>query len=188
MKVAILHEGHAGKSEDNWLLKKLIEIENLDENNVSFYGMDTKSNFFKPNYKDYRDLVQRIESDQITGVLFVVDADFVANDSKYGGYENTLKQLSLVADDFGIAEVSQFYIFCDPATQEGNVESLLLSTLDDSKRSCIDDFLKCSNFKAKENSKAILNQIYKIAYPETPFDFEHENFKTLREELKDLLA
>ena len=82
--------------------------------------------------------------------------------------------------------VSEFYICCDPNTQEGNVESLLLLTLDEEKKACIDSFLECSDFKAKENSKAILKQIYKIAFPEAPFDFEHEHFAELKAKLSNL--
>lgn len=188
MRVAILHEGHAGKSEDNWLLKKLIAVLGFDESRVLFYGMGTKSNFFKHDHKDYRELRQQIATDQIGKVLFVVDADFQKDDKTYGGYENSLTALRKMVNDFNISDISQFYICCDPATKKGNVESLLLSTLDDEKRTCINSFLVCSDFKAKENSKAILKQIYRIAYPKAPFDFEHPNFDELKSKLKALLS
>lgn len=188
MNVAILHEGHAGKSEDNWLLKALIDLLDLDKSRVSFYGMGSKSNFFKHDHSDYRELLPLIDAEQIDQVLFVVDADFQANDETYGGYQNSLETLQSMAEELGIGGISEFYICCDPNTQEGNVESLLLSTLDEEKKACIDSFLECSDFKAKENSKAILKQIYKIAYPEAPFDFEHVHFTELKEKLALLLS
>ena len=186
MKVAILHEGHAGKSQDNWLLEALINHQGLDLDRVQNFGMGTKSNFFDPNYKDYRALIPEIKTDQITKALFVVDADFEANDSVFGGYESSLSNLQDMVGRLGIADVSSFYICCDPATQEGNVESLLLSTLDETKKACINNFIDCSDFEAAGNSKAILNQIYRIAYPAAPFDFEHENFNELKEKLRNL--
>lgn len=188
MRVAILHEGHAGKSEDNWLLKKLLELQGLDEGRVSFYGMGSKSNFFKPDYKDYRELLPMIEADQISKVLFIMDADFQSDDGVHGGYDNCLAALKAMSASLGIDGVCEFYICYDPATKEGNLESLLLSTLDDKKKTCINDFLTCSNFKAKGSSKAILNQVYKTAYPEAPYDFEHENFNELKGKLAVLLS
>nr|CAA6803160.1 MAG: Unknown protein [uncultured Thiotrichaceae bacterium] len=184
MKVAILHEG----TEDNALITKLITTLELDLGRVEFYRMGSKSNFFTEDHKDYRELIQLIRADQIVRVLFVVDADFQKNDQVYGGYANTLSALKKLVVDFDIVDISQFYICCDPSTQEGNVESLLLATLDKEKKTCIDDFLACSDFNAKNNSKAILNGIYNIAYPEPPYNFKHEYFNELKEKLRILLS
>lgn len=188
MRVAILHEGYGNKSVDRVLLERLIEIQGLDKGQVEFYGMSSKSNFFNLHYKTYQELKPEIEADQIAKVLFVVDADFQSDDQSCGGYENSLKALGEIASDLKISSISQFYICCDPNTKEGNIESLLLSTLDEEKKACISDFLACSDFAAKENAKAILNQIYIRAYPEAPYDFEHVHFDELKGKLVALLS
>jgi hypothetical protein len=195
VKVAILHEGNAGKSNDNWLLQALtteLALENSETfnwNRVECYGMGGKSNFFKHQDPKYGNLLQLIEADQITKVLFVMDADCQQNDEKYGGYENTLTSWqTLVTDNLKIHAISDIYITCDPTTQTGYIESLLLSTLDDAKKVCIETFLQCSDFKAKENHKAILNQIYKTAYPEAPYDLKHTHFDELKQKLRVLFT
>jgi hypothetical protein len=63
-QVAILHEGKAGKSQDNWLLEALTK-ELAQENSalyfwerVQCFGMGGKSNFFDPfNNKYTNDLL-----------------------------------------------------------------------------------------------------------------------------------
>jgi len=35
-------------------------------------------------------------------------------------------------------------------------------------------------FASAEKDKAILNQIYKLGYPTTPYNFEHKNFDNLK--------
>ncbi len=195
VKVAILHEGNAGKSEDNWLLQALtatLSKENpalFNWDRVECYGMGGKSNFFKPDFPKYRSLLQLIETDQISKVLFVMDADNEKNDATYAGYENTFAAWqTFVSDTLKIEPISDIYITCDPITRTGYVESLLLSTLDNDKKSCIETFLNCSDFKAKGNDKAILNQIYKTAYPNAPFDLQHSHFDELKQKLRILFS
>ncbi len=186
--VAIFHEGRAQKSEDNWLLKKLIDTENLDEQHFQFFGIGGKSNFFKSQTKEYIELLLMVDAGQITRILFVIDADHERNDNVYGEYSNTLAEWHKVVNQLGVGAISDIYITCDPRTQEGYVESLLLSTLDEEKVACIKSFLDCSDFKSKENHKAILNQIYKIAYPNAPFDLKHPHFDELKTKLRELVA
>ena len=195
VKVAILHEGNAGKSEDNWLLKALTETLSGEDptlfnwNRVECYGMGGKSNFFKQNYTTYRSLLPLIETDQISKVLFVMDADNEKNDATYGGYENTFAAWqTFVTDTLKIESISDLYIACDPIMKTGYVESLLLSTLDNDKKICIETFLNCSDFKAKGNDKAILNQIYKTAYPTAPYDLQHPHFGELKQKLRTLFS
>ncbi|MDQ7086175.1 MAG: hypothetical protein Q9M36_15250 [Sulfurovum sp.] len=45
--VAILHEGNAKKTADNKLLKLLIEKLELNIKEIRFFGLGSKSNFFK---------------------------------------------------------------------------------------------------------------------------------------------
>jgi len=186
VKVAILHEGNSKKTNDNQLLKLLIESLNLDIKKVKFIGMGTKSNFFKKDNLDYKELLKDIQREAIERVLFVVDADYEQNDSKYGGYKNTKIELEKIISELCLEDYSDKYITCDPNEKCGYLESLILSSIPQSEKECIETFLECSDFKSKENHKAILNQIYKTAYPSENFNFSHQNFNELKDKLTDL--
>jgi hypothetical protein len=89
VKVAILHEGNAKKTNDNELLKLLIQELELDSDRVVFFGMGVKNNFFNSEPPSYKNLKNSIENEEINKLLFVVDADYEHNDKKSGGYQNT---------------------------------------------------------------------------------------------------
>jgi hypothetical protein len=67
--IAILHEGNAKPTHDNYLVSLLIQHLNLDNNLVDFYGMGSKSNFFKPDYVAYQLLKPKITDNQINKIL-----------------------------------------------------------------------------------------------------------------------
>jgi len=186
VKLAICHEGHTNKSLDGEIIKLLLKDLKLDVNRVEFYGFGSKSNFYKKNYKVYKNLQMAIQEQEIKKILFVLDADNEKDDHFFGGYVKTSKRLRSILSDLGLSSISDFYISCNPTKKIGNIESLLLSTIPQEQKECIDDFLQCSEFKAKGNDKALLRQIYKLAYPDTPYNFKHENFDELKEKLKTL--
>ena len=186
VKVAILHEGNSNKTNDNLLLKLLIKDLGLESDRAEFFGFGSKSNFFKKDNPKYQRLKLQIEEDEISKVLFVVDADYKKNDAKYGGYENTESELKNIIAQLGISGYSDIYITCDPVKQDGYLESLILSTISEEQKKCIEEFLECSEFKSKENDKSILNQIYKNAYPNAPFDFLNDKFNELKTKLTNL--
>lgn len=184
--IAILHEGNAQKTADNKLIKLLIEDLKLDEKKVRFFGLGSKSNFFKKDIDAYRELLIDIEEETISKVLFIVDADYEKNDKNYGGFENTLKEMIAIREELKIYQLSDLYITCDFDTKEGYLESLILSSIPQRQKECIETFLDCSEFKSKENDKAILNQIYNNAYPNAPYDFTSDKFEILKQKLKNL--
>jgi len=186
VKVSIFHEGNAKKTHDNELLKLLIEVLELPLDEVKFVGMGNKSNFFKKENDNYKELLLDIKRKAIRKVLFVIDADYIENDTLYGGFENTKRELEKVIKELGLKSISDIYITCDPDDRSGYLESLILSTIPKEQKECIENFLECSDFKSKDNHKAILNQIYKTAYPKAPFDFSHKNFNELKQKLKNL--
>ena len=186
VKVAILHEGNSQKNYDNELLKLLIENLGLDVKQVKFFGMGSKSNFFKADNSNYKELQTDLELENISKVLFFVDADDVKNDNLYGGYENTEKALQEIIQKLSLKKRADYFITCDPKNKSGYLESFILSTIPKEQKECIDTFLECSQFKSKENDKVILNKIYKMAYPNTPYDLKHENFSELKQKLSDL--
>jgi len=180
VKTAILVEG----KNDKEFFQKLIGHLGVDGNQAIYYVLNGKSNFFKT--EKYEDLMLEVGSGQIDQVLFVVDADDVTNDQKNGGYENTEKELTKIIDQLGIQAISSTYIMCDPTTQTGNLESLILSATPEPHKSCIEIFISCSEFKSKDSHKAIYNQLYKLAYPDKPFDYAHPHFETLKKKLIDI--
>lgn len=188
--IYILHEGNAKKTNDNKLIKLLIEhlkiqYPEMNVEKIEFHGMGSKSNFFKPEcYPPL--LLQGVKTNQIEKLLFVIDADYQKNDDVHGGFKNTHKELTKIIQKLEIEEVSCIYVTCNPTTEDGYLESLILSTIPEQQRKCIECFLTCSEFKSKENHKAILNDIYNLAYPNAPFDFAHSHFDTLKTELKNL--
>jgi hypothetical protein len=186
--VAILHEGNEKNTHDNELLKLLVRELGLDENRIRFFGMKGKSNFFNEDHDTYRLLRTGIENETIEKVLVIVDADYEKNDHSYGGYDNTLKGLKKTFTSLQFTPYCDIYIMCDPNTQAGYLESFLLSTIPSHQKACIETFLACSEFKSKENHKAILNQIYNLAYPKAPFDFTHPHFDDLKTKLCNLFT
>lgn len=175
--VAILHEG---KSIDKSFFQLLLDDLKLDKSKVSFYGMGTKNNFFTKEFSQYQDLSLEIERENINKVLFIIDAD--------ESYVQTETKLLKILHDLQITEMSHYYIACDPITQAGYLESLILSSLSEEQKTCINDFLICSDFKSKTHDKSIFNIIYKNAYPSAPFDFSHKNFNDLKQKLQTLFA
>ncbi|MGE4419403.1 MAG: hypothetical protein AB7D38_06165 [Sulfurimonas sp.] len=186
VKIAILHEGNTQKTNDNELLKLLIQDLGLDLNRVEFFGFGPKSNFFKIDNPKYDRLKLQIEEEAISRVLFVVDADYEITDIKYGGFDNTKNELEKIINSLKISDIADTYITCSPQTKDGYLESLILSSIPQKQKECIESFLDCSEFKSKENHKSILNEIYTKAYPKAPYDFTHTNFNELKEKLQNL--
>lgn len=189
-KLALLHEGNNRKTHDNELIKMLIQHLAFDEKRVDFYGMGSKSNFFdlSESNEKYSYLKQSVKNAHTEKILFILDADSDKNDVKYGGYDNTLTAINAVIQQLAIENLSQIYIMCHPEIKKGYLESLILATIPDEHKRCIEDFLKCSHFESKENHKAILHSIYKIAYPQAPYHFAHPYFDDLKQKLTWLFS
>lgn len=182
VNIAIVCEG----KDDKAFFKTLISHLGFDIGYVNFYIFNGKSDLLKADNKKYQDLKLEVDSGQIDKILFVADADNVESDATYGGITNTQVALDSTIHQLQLSPISQSYIMCDPETGTGYLESLILSTIFKEQRNCIEHFLKCSQFKSKENHKAILNKIYNLAYPNAPYDFEHAHFDSLKEKLLHL--
>jgi len=153
----------------------------LNIKNIVIQSMGGKSSLL--NKDKYMQIKQKVESSQYSKVLFVFDADFVENDAIYGGYtnsENSIKDL-IVSLDF--SDVAKYFIMCDPATTNGNLEHLVLSTIEENKTNCITTFLDCINDMQTYDNKKIVMSSYKTIFKENPYNLDHNNF----DELKDLL-
>ena len=183
--IAILHEGNEKNTNDKELLNLILKDLKLDTNRVKFFDMGSKSNFFNTDYKAYKELLKDVKSEKVAKILFMLDADYIKNDKIYGGYDNTKTKLQKIIKKLKL-ESTDIFISCDPKTQTGYLESLILASVPEKHKNCITHFLKCSEFEAKESKKAILHQIYKIAYPQAPYDFSHKSFKGLKQKLTNL--
>jgi len=179
---AIIHEG---KSIDKSFFELLLKNIGLDKNLVNFYGMGGKSNFFKKKNFRYKDLKLDIEREKIKKILFIIDSDYLENDAKYGGYKNSLREIESIQNELNIKNVSDTFIAYDRNSEEkeGYLESLILSSLPQEQKNCIEDFLSCSDFRAKTHDKSIFNILYKNGYPKAPYNFEHQNFDELKTKL-----
>ncbi len=146
--------------------------------------MGCKNNFFE--IQRYKIITQLVDSDQLKKLLFVLDADYEENDSRYGGYELCYQEMNNMIDKLGLSLMSDVMIIRDYETNSGYLESLIFSTLKEEHKACITHFLDCSNFMSKDNQKSIINQIYKMGYPNEPYNYEHPNFKELKDKLQKL--
>ena len=120
-----------------------------------------------------------MEAGQINKISFIVDADDEKDDAKY-------KELKRIINDLGFQDIARFYIVCDPVTKTGYLESLILASLPEEKRKCIARFVECSEINPKQIHKTIINNLYTMAYPEPPYNFDHPYFDKLKTELTHL--
>ncbi|MAD42982.1 MAG: hypothetical protein CL623_11420 [Arcobacter sp.] len=175
--VVILHEG----KDDKKYIKRLFEhldIKNYSDEN--FHKMNDKPNFFKKDYTTYRILKQKIENDEVTKVLFLLDADYIKNDCTYGK-TNTIKNIKKLISELDFEFNYEIFIVCEPNKDEGYFETLFLSSVSDDLKNCYQSFMKCTGFTGKEQTKTIMMKLHELASPQTPYSFEHENFKDIKE-------
>jgi len=152
----------------------------------NFIVMGNKSNIFKDDDPRYKTLIQLIDTDKISKIVFIVDADYEADNNTYGGYDNTKKEIEAFITKLKLEKISEYFISCDPTTKDGYLESLLLSTVDENLKSCYSEFLDCVDFKEKSQHKYIMEQLHRITSPNKPYDFSHQNFDELRMKLEKL--
>ena len=167
--VAILHEGKTDKD----FFNNLFQTYNLDvnEDRVKYYNFEGIDNIFQIGHSHY----DEIESDNIVSkILIVIDAD-----NNYKGHQQKLEEL-IENLDFKSINID-FFIMSDEF-QKGNLESFLLSVLDDEQKECIKNFRKC--YKYELNDKWTYNTFYK--QKKYPFDFNHKNFDILKQKLQTL--
>ena len=167
--VAILHEGKTDKN----FFTTLFQSYDLDvnEDKVKYYNFEGIDNIFQVGHSYY----DEIESDNIVSkMLIVIDAD-----NNYKEHQEKLEEL-IGNLDFKSIDID-FFIMSDES-QEGNLESFLLSVLDDEQKECIKTFRECYSYIL--NDKWAYNTFYK--QKKHPFDFNHENFNILKQKLNNL--
>jgi len=112
--------------------------------------------------------------------------DNVENDASLCGLENTITKIKLLQKDLNIEKISDYFLACDPISKKGYFESLLLSTVEKEVKKCYEDFRTCSALNSKAVDKNILTELHNLTKPEKPYDFNHPNFKDIKDKLIDL--
>lgn len=182
--VRIVCEG----SGDRKLLKLLLTHLKIDFTDDNFERMSGKSYLLDNTNKKYKMLKQQVEIQKISKLLFVLDSDYIENDKLYGGYENSERSVQKLIADLSLESISDFFISCNPDTKEGYIESLVLTTIPREHRECIETFLNCSEPRDRKEDKFIVQTVYEKYYPNSGYNFEHENFKPLIDKLRKLFG
>ena len=167
-------------------IKKLLSFLEIEFKNEDFLSTGGKSFLLKKDLEEYEILMTKVEAGFIQKILFIVDVDNVENDQSLCGMENTVSKIEALQSDLGVKEISDYYLACDPITQKGYFESLLLSTVDKEVIKCYEDFRTCSALNSKAVDKNILTELHNLTKPKKPYAFEHPNFKNLKEKLEKL--
>ena len=175
----ILHEG----KDDKKYIKRICKEFNIKVSDDNFYEMGDKSSFFKENSSAYEYIKN---NPRISKILFVLDADYEKNDSKYGGYDNCEREIIKIRNNLKLFDISDHCITCNPNTKDGYFETLFFSCVPDDLKKCYNEFMTCSGFKEKENYKTIMTKLHELSSPSKPYDYEHPNFEDIVEKLKNL--
>jgi len=174
-----------GKSDRNFL-KNFIDFLGFEYRDDNFIVMGNKANLLDPNNHGYTAIKQKIKLGLVDKLLFVGDADSIQNDRVNGGVENTKNALGDLMDSLGVGDFADYYISSIPNTQEGYLEGLLLSTVNDDVKKCYEEFLECSKLNSKDNYKAIMEELHRLTRPDKPYDYDHPNFNELKQKLQTL--
>ncbi|CAA6808082.1 MAG: Unknown protein [uncultured Campylobacterales bacterium] len=171
---------YEGKSDEKFLDDLLSEYE-LQKDAVIYYDFEGKDKLFDINHRYYDEIKQKHLS-KIKKMLLIVDADNKKDPNPNRGYKASEKKLQEIINNLDFDIVIDYYIMCDDK-KEGNLESFLLSVLDDEQKECIDKFRKC--YKYDLTDKWAYNTFYK--QKKEPFNFSHTNFDELKQKLINLL-
>lgn len=177
--VAILFEGISDKA----FFHSILEEYNLEKTEVVFYGFEGKDNLFKISHSNYNYLESDIDVGRVTKALLVVDADNEKDTNPNRGFKASKTKLEEVITELDFDISLDYYIMCDE-NKEGNLESFLLSVLEDNQKECIEKFREC--YKYDLTDKWAYNTFYK--QKKYPFDYNHENFKPLKDVLTNLFS
>lgn len=175
--VAILFEGI---SDENFF-NSILDVYDLAKNEVMFLNFKGKDNIFNISHNYYNDLETDIDAGKITKAIIVVDADNEKDCNPNRGFEASKTKLIETITNLSFSIPVDYYIMCDEK-KEGNLESFLLSVLENEQKECISKFRTC--YKYELSDKWAYNTFYK--QKREPFNFQHPNFDLLKAKLQNL--
>ena len=173
-KTLILCEG----GNDIGFINKFCRYLELDMKKIVIQKVSGKSNFFKKS--TYITIQQQLNRGLYSKILFIIDADFIENDKNYGGYQNSLNELEKIISTLNFRDKAKYFIACDPITKTGNLEHLVLSTLDFRQKECITKLLDCVLDMEVHSDKKIVLSSYEAIFKESPYNLTHSNFDGLK--------
>jgi len=174
-----------GKS-DVKQIKSILRFLDITFQEHHFIFTNGKSFLLDSSITKYKTLLEHIDNGFVQKILFIVDVDDVENDHSLCGMENTITKIEALQLDLGVKEISDYFLACDPISKKGYFESLLLSTVDKEVIKCYEEFRTCSALNSKAVDKNILTELHNLTKPEKPYDFNHKNFKEIKDKLIDL--
>lgn len=182
VKSLILCEG----GDDAHFLRLLTNSLEINKRQINIKPLGSKSPFFKVETYREKNIIQMLDNGDYEKVLFIFDSDFIEDDNIYGGFENGKKEIMKIIEELEIKDISDFYIMCDPISKNGNLEHLILSTLNNQAKSCIENLLFCIKPFKTDGNKKILISGYKTIFKEPVYNFEHKNYNLLKEKIENL--
>ena len=186
VKSLILCEGGDDEAFLNIFLKSL----NIDKRKVDIKKLSSKSNFFKLKIYQDENILAKIDS-QYNKILFIFDSDYIESGQTNNGFDKSrisIEQMIIeIKESVGFDFYTDYYIVCDPLTRDGNLEHLILSTLDKDPKKCMKDLLDCIKPYHTDSNKKILITGYKTIFKEPLYNFSHQNFKLLKQKLQNLI-
>lgn len=171
--VVIAYEGKS----DGEFFDSLLTAYNLSK--ATYYDFEGKDNILNLAHKYYAEIEKELM--KIDKMLIVVDADNEKDPNPNRGYEASEAVLIQLIKDLDFNIPIEYHIMCD-SNKEGNLESFLLSVLDDKQKDCIDSFKECYQYQLTD--KWAYNTFYK--QKKHPFYFSHTNFDELKQKLQNL--
>ncbi len=186
VKSLILCEG----GDDIGFINLFLKFLEINSKNITIKKLDNKSNFFKlETYKD-KNILESLENGEYDKVLFVFDSDYIQDDRVTGGFVNSEKSIQKITKEIksylGFDLDLDYYIMCDPISKDGNLEHLIISTLNEKKQICVNQLLECIETHKTYGNKKIVLSSYKTIFDEPNYNFLHQNFKILKDKLEAL--
>jgi len=182
--VRIFVEGEDDKKFIITLLRFFIKNKEIDlgsNNNFDDFIeiMGNKSKLL--NSSEYINISKQIGK-KIKRVLFIFDCDFEKDNKKCNGMENSEQCFdSLIEElkwDIKIDKEEHLHIF------NRNLDYCIAETI--GKEHCLLKIENCLELNTLKPNRKPLSALYGIMYPKAPYNFEHQNFDTLKTKLKNL--
>jgi len=186
VKSLILCEG----GDDIRFINLFLKFLEINIKNIIIKKLDNKSNFFKLETYQDKNILESLENSEYDKVLFVFDSDYSKDNQVTGGFDNSEKSINKIIkelkDKLGFDFYTDYYIMCDPISKDGNLEHLIISTLNEAKQICVNELLECIETHKNYGNKKIVLSSYKTIFDEPNYNFSHKNFALLKEKLEVL--
>ncbi|SFV71321.1 hypothetical protein MNB_SV-13-74 [hydrothermal vent metagenome] len=185
VKSLILCEG----GDDEAFIRLFLKSLKSDLRKIEIKKLSSKSNFFKLKMYQDENILAKIDT-QYNKILFIFDSDYKETGETNNGFyksKSSIEEIIIKIKEYlGFDFYTDYYIVCNPITKNGNLEHLILSTLDKKPKECMEDLLNCIKPYHTDSNKKILLTGYKTIFKEPLYNFSHPNFNLLKQKLQAL--